>query len=182
MRNKDLLNSPADWISPTTEAGQNYSHNPPPSDGKKVIISDTDHLAGVLENPTQGWVWKSFLRGHNPILMDVIQNTSPGYDKEWNRLNRPGLAEARVAMGQTLRFAKRVDLLKMVPSVESASTRYCLVNAGVEYLVYFPFDDLRKKEKILQHVRIMDNKIWVDLSGVSGPFHISGLTRRPVRR
>lgn len=172
MRNKDLLNSPADWISPRTEAGQNYSHNPPPSDGKKVIISDTDHLAGVLENPTPGWAWKSFLRGLNPILMDVLQNTAPGYDKEWNRPNRPGLAETRVAMGQTLRFARRVDLSKMVPSVELASTRYCLANAGVEYLVYFPFDDLRKREKILQRVRIIDNKISVDLSGTSGSFRI----------
>ena len=172
VRNKDLLSSPAAWISPTTEVGQNYSHNPPPADGKKVIISDTDHLAGVLENPTPEWAWKSFLRGLNPILMDVLQNTSPGYNKEWNRPNRPGLAETREAMGQTLKFARRVDLSKMVPSIELASTRYCLANAGVEYLVYFSFDDLRKREKILQRVGIMDNKISVDLSRASGPFHI----------
>jgi len=42
--------------------------NPPASAGRKVIITDTDHYA-----PGQGdalWAWKSFLRGHHPILMD----------------------------------------------------------------------------------------------------------------
>ena len=33
-----------------------------------MIVTDTDHYA-----PGQGdalWAWKSFLRGHHPILMD----------------------------------------------------------------------------------------------------------------
>jgi len=51
LTNDDLFNSPADWISPkSAEPGQNYSYNPPPSVGKKVIISDTDHLWGILSN------------------------------------------------------------------------------------------------------------------------------------
>ena len=39
-----------------------------PRDGRKVVITDTDHYA-----PGRGdalWAWKSFLRGHHPILMD----------------------------------------------------------------------------------------------------------------
>jgi hypothetical protein len=172
MRNRDLFNSPADWVSPVTEPGQNYSYNPPPATGKKVIISDTDHLAGILENPTPEWVWKSFLRGLNPILMDVLQNRIPGYDQKWNDPNRLGLTETRLAMGQTLKYASRVDLTRMVPSVELASTQYCLANPGVAYLVYLPFDDLRKREKILQRVGVMDSKLWVDLFGASGPFRV----------
>ncbi len=174
LTNSDLLNSPADWISPRSlEPGQNYSYNPPPANGKKVIISDTDHLAGVLEDPTPEWVWKSFLRGLNPILMDVTQNRAPGgFQAKWNEINRPGLAETRRAMGQTLRYANRVNLAKMVPLVELASTNYCLANAGEEYLVYLPFDDVRKREKILQLIKTMDSKIWVDLFGVSGLFRI----------
>ena len=42
--------------------------DPPIADGGKVIIADTDHFA-----PGGGdalWAWKSFLRGHHPILMD----------------------------------------------------------------------------------------------------------------
>ena len=40
----------------------------PPADGIKVIITDaptTTHLVRAMP-----WAWKSFLRGHNPILMD----------------------------------------------------------------------------------------------------------------
>lgn len=173
MRNADLLNSPADWISPVTEAGQNYSYNPPPASGKKVIISDTDHLAGILENPTPQWVWKSFFRGLNPILMDVLQNRVPGYNQKWNEPNRPGLAETRRAMGQTLSYANRVDLGKMVPLGELSSTRYCLANPGVEYLVYLPFDELRRRERILNLIGITDTKIWVDLFKTSDLFRVT---------
>ncbi|MHC4400345.1 MAG: DUF6298 domain-containing protein [Planctomycetota bacterium] len=64
--NRALFDSPADWISPNHEGG--YRDNPPAADGKKVILSDTDHLWGIGGN--QAWVWKSFLRGMNPIFMD----------------------------------------------------------------------------------------------------------------
>jgi hypothetical protein len=173
IKNSDLFNSPAEWISPRScEPGQNFSYNPPPSTGRKVIISDTDHLWGVLSDPSSDWVWKSFFRGMNPILMDVLQNVAPGIKEKWNEANRPGLAEARLAMGQTLKYANRVNLLKMVPRLEIASTKYCLANPGVEYLVYLPFSDIGKRERILERIGILDNKIWVDLYGISGTFCI----------
>ncbi|OGW54058.1 MAG: hypothetical protein A2Y81_13150 [Nitrospirae bacterium RBG_13_43_8] len=177
--NYDLFNSPADWISPrSSEPGQNYSYNPPPATGKKVIISDTDHLWGVLSDPTPEWVWKSFLRGLNPILMDVLQNRGPAPTERWSDPNRPGLALTRLAMGQTLKYANRVDLLRMVPRIELASTKYCLANAGVEYLVYLPFGDIRKRERILQNIGIIGRKISVDLFGVSGTFRIEWFNPR----
>jgi hypothetical protein len=43
-----------------------WLEDPPAADGGKVVISDTDHYA-----PGNGdalWAWKSFLRGHHPIL------------------------------------------------------------------------------------------------------------------
>ena len=43
-RNEDLFNSPADWISPGNKGG--WRKNPPPADGRKVVIVDTDHLWG----------------------------------------------------------------------------------------------------------------------------------------
>jgi hypothetical protein len=167
LSNKDLFDSPAEWISPRSEVDQNYSYHPPASLGQKVIISDTDHLGGVLEDPSAGWVWKSFLRGMNPILMDVLQNKSPGYDQEWNRPNRRGLQEARVAMGQTLRYARRVNLAEMVPAGGLASTGYCMANSGVAYLVYLPFGDIPRAERILRRLGI-GNRLMVDLSGASG--------------
>ncbi len=60
----DLLRSSADWISPSNSGGD-YRENPPPADGKKVVLTDTDHLWGEGGNP--GWVWKSFTRGLHPI-------------------------------------------------------------------------------------------------------------------
>jgi hypothetical protein len=121
--NSVLFDSSADWISPNSEGG--YRDNPPAADGSKVIISDTDHLWGVGGDRT--WVWKSFVRGLNPIYMDPL-------DADTNREN------ARRAMGDTLIYAKRMGLASMAPRDDLAFTTYCLANPGVEYLVYLPLD------------------------------------------
>jgi len=102
--NAELFDSPADWISPNPEGG--YRDNPPVADGSKVIISDTDHLWGI--GGSQSWVWKSFLRGLNPIYMDP-------YDDR-------GDESVRLSMGRTLMIANRIDLVSMLPHSELAST------------------------------------------------------------
>lgn len=63
----DALASPAEWVSPDRDDGP-FKTDPPAWDGKKVSLLDTDHLWG--HGGTASWVWKSFTRGHNPILMD----------------------------------------------------------------------------------------------------------------
>ena len=80
--NAALLASPADWISPNATGG--YKENPPAADGCKVILSDTDHLWGM--GGTQAWVWKSFLRGLNPLFMDPYTDVRFGgtYDLRWD--------------------------------------------------------------------------------------------------
>ena len=90
--NDPLFSSPADWISPGYDdeiftggrhpmapgsPASRWFDNPPASDGTKVVITDTDHYA-----PGKGdalWAWKSFLRGHHPILMDfgIIDGVNP---------------------------------------------------------------------------------------------------------
>ena len=90
--NDPLFKSQAEWISPgyddeifaegrhPMEPASPPSHwfaDPPANDGRKVVITDTDHYA-----PGQGdalWAWKSFLRGHHPILMDfgIIGGVNP---------------------------------------------------------------------------------------------------------
>ncbi len=132
--NEALFNSPAEWISPNPDGG--YRTNPPPADGRKVVINDTDHLWGIGGN--QAWVWKSFLRGHNPIFMDPYcstlfrrQGAEPGeLDKTWDPIRR--------SLGYTRRFAERMNLAKARPLPHLASTRYCLAVPGEEYLVYLP--------------------------------------------
>ena len=127
--NQALFDSPADWISPNPEGG--YRDNPPVSTGDKVIVTDTDHLWGIGGN--RKWVWKSFLRGLNPIFMDPYDGKvlEKGAGSEWAE-------DVRVAMGYTKRFADRMDLINAVPSTTVASSGYCLANRGKEYLVYIP--------------------------------------------
>lgn len=130
--NSTLFDSPADWISPNPDAGNgfNYRDNPPPADGRKVILTDTDHLWGIGGN--REWVWKSFLRGLNPLFMDPYKREilNQGSDNQWEPVRR--------ALGDTRRFADKVNLATMTPHVETASTGYCLANPGSEYLIYQP--------------------------------------------
>jgi len=159
--NQALFDSPADWISPNPAGG--YRDNPPAAAGAKVIITDTDHLWGIGGN--QAWVWKSFCRGMNPIFMDPcgppIESPTPASDRSaWidpltglSRLD-PKWDPVRLALGHTLRLARRMDLARAVPHDALASTGYCLAQPGVEYLVYAP----------------EGGDITVDLSGVEGTF------------
>ena len=126
-RNKTLFESPADWVSPNNEGG--YRDNPPAADGSKVIVTDTDHLWGIGGNAA--WVWMSFLRGLNPIFMDP-------YD---GKVLSKGFSETtaeriRKAMGHAFDWSRRVDLARLVPRPDLASSKHCLANPGVEYLVY----------------------------------------------
>ena len=145
--NDPLFNSPADWISPgfddqdvPTFPGGRASRwyvDPPASDGTKVIISDTDHYAPGLGDAL--WAWKSFLRGHNPILMDfgIIDVVNP-LDSSLGVPAYESFAPARYAMGDTLRFAERMALIAMEPRGDLSSTGYVLANPGEEYLVLQP--------------------------------------------
>jgi len=136
-KNETLFKSPADWISPNNEGG--YRDNPlrlRRTDGRKVILNDTDHLWGIGGN--QAWVWKSFLRGHNPIFMDPYDGVVLGekFDPKWDPIRR--------SMGYTRMYAERMNLAAMSAKGghnDLSSTKYCLANPGVEYLVFKPASD-----------------------------------------
>jgi hypothetical protein len=118
-RNSDLFDSPADWISPNRHGG--YMTSPPPGDGRKVVVVDTDHLWGI--GGGRDWVWKTFTRGLHPIYMDPLDDS-------------PLHQGARQAMGDVLRFAKRIDLAAALPETE-----YCLANrtpGAEQFLAYLP--------------------------------------------
>ncbi|MBE7529425.1 MAG: fibronectin type III domain-containing protein [Ardenticatenaceae bacterium] len=130
--NSVLFNSPADWISPN-----NY-FDPPVSDGSKVIISDTDHIWGI--GGDREWVWKSFVRGHNPIFMDPY-NCSPVWPPNPCNPNDPVWVSLRLNMGYARAYADRMNLAAMMPRGDLCATQYCLANpvaSGAEYLVYLP--------------------------------------------
>ena len=151
-RNRDLFAGPADWVSPNPSTDvpkpYNYRDNPPPADGRKIVLTDTDHLWGI--GGDYRWVWKSLLRGLNPIFMDPYDGKVLGlrHPENWPALRR--------AMGDVLRLSRRMDLAAMTPQGDLASTGYCLANPakeGAAYLVYLP----------------EGGKATVDLSAAEGP-------------
>ena len=148
---------PAEWFSPTSQPNwwdkpevlkiEDYRQDPPPADGRRVSVPDTDHLWGHGGNPK--WVWKCFTRGHNPIFMDPWQGLYLGSTEEiapWSftggiskdQRDYPDWEPTRRAMGDTRRYAQRMNLAAMTPRPELASSRYCLANPGEEYLIYLP--------------------------------------------
>lgn len=119
--NKPLYDSPADWFAPGSLDG--FNNDPPPAQGGKPIMADTDHVFGIGGDAT--WIWKAFLRGSNTIFMDNL-----GTD-EWEE-------RIRVAMGKTREFALRMNLAATTPRGDLASTGYMLAHPGVTYLALNP--------------------------------------------
>ena len=157
LTNASLAAGSADWYSPVNQPNwwnrgdfayvEDYKLDPPPADGRKVSLPDTDHLWGHGGNPK--WVWKCFTRGHNPIFMDPWQGLYLGATEEvagWSftggiskdQRDYPDWEPTRRAMGDTRRCAAKIDLAKMTPHPELVSTRYGLADPGREYLIYAP--------------------------------------------
>jgi hypothetical protein len=123
--------------------GDPYSSNPPVASGAKVELLDTDHTwnnACIMgkERADHAWVWKSFLRGYNPIYMDPLDLSQPDGVFSYAKASAKAVALARPAMGHTRAYAEKMNLAAMTPRNELASTEYCLANPGHEYLVYLP--------------------------------------------
>ena len=110
ISNSLLLTNPGEWTSFAAmtydSPSDPYTSSPPASDGTRISILDTDHLGYSLfqKDPafTRAWVWKSFTRGHHPILME----DSTGFS---------GWAAGRSAMGHTQSYASRMNLAGMTP-------------------------------------------------------------------
>ncbi len=141
-RTKALFDSPADAISSPGLNGDEKKLFDFPQ--KKVIMARNEIYHSDAPVIDHTWVWKCFVRGFNPIVLDPyrdIRVQSP--DKpvpEYDRI--------RKALGQTLLFSKTIQLEKMIPHNELCSTGFCLANPGQEYLAYQP-----ESEKLF----------WVDL-------------------
>jgi hypothetical protein len=134
--NPALFASPADAVEPTTvPPDEDYQNNPPIADGKKVVLADSDHIDWHTTKPH--FIWKNFLRGNNPHIMDerVI-----GFDWAMGVVvpDDGGADAIRAAMGHTRTYADRIDLAGMAPQIRLCSTAYCLAKPGSEYLVYQP--------------------------------------------
>ena len=155
-RLSSMLVSPADWVSPGSGDDAAYQQDPPSWDGQKVSILDTDHVFGHGIN--YEWVWKSFVRGHNPVFMDPWMPHAPWPpDKLVNNPDNPDYEPARRAMGYTQALANRIDLAHMTPRGDLASNGFCLACPGEEYLIFQQNDR---------------GDFTVDLTGASGRFSV----------
>lgn len=108
------------------------------AEGRKVILTDTDHLWGI--GGDRQWVWKSFCRGLNPIFMDPWQPW-PEISALWKEINRsdyPAWEDVRRNMGYSRSYAERINLEEAFPSIVTSGTRYALVNPGKQILIYQP--------------------------------------------
>ncbi|MBN1669384.1 MAG: hypothetical protein JXR37_00010 [Kiritimatiellae bacterium] len=119
-----LLDSPADWVAPAYTYWD--TDNPPIPAAGKVVIADTDHFQGAQGD--RKLVWKAFLRGNHPIVLDNPDRADPDH------------AATRRAMGQTLACARKLDLAKMTPSdkPEDCSSTFLLYEPGRQYIAYQP--------------------------------------------
>ncbi|MHB1037607.1 MAG: DUF6298 domain-containing protein [Pirellulales bacterium] len=137
--NDDVLyRSPAAWVSPAAKL--------PTADGRKVVVNDTDHsyfwtgLKGDGVAAQRAWVWQNFTRGSQCLFMDPYLDPShdPGRNDPAGGKPDPYWDPLREAMGLTRQYAARMNLARMVPHGELASSGFCLADSGREYLVYLP--------------------------------------------
>jgi hypothetical protein len=125
--NEEMFQSAAEWISPAV-APEPYVTDPPAADGRKVLIPDTDHLEGRTPENMLPWVWKSFCRGMNILLMDDVCLTP---DEPWRNA-------VRRDMGACRQYSERMNLAEAVPCDDLASTKYCLSDKKSHFLVFLP--------------------------------------------
>lgn len=147
-----LYNSDADWVAPATRISPTESCGT----GKpscKVNINDSDHSYWEIwkDTPRQNrnYAWENFMRGNQVLFMDPylvyyprenrnlcaspIRGICSEPDKRWNNF--------RNNLGYILRYSRKLNLAKVAPRGDLASTGYCLAQtptAGAEYLVYAP--------------------------------------------
>lgn len=133
-----LAGSAADWVSPD---GDRYKTDPPPADGAKVSIVDSDHVWG-LGGQSVDWCWQVFTRGHNLWSMDSLKNPGiAGSPPSTNTSPEQAAAEdaAREGIRQTRMASEMVDLRGARSRGALCSTGFLLADpADGDFVAYAP--------------------------------------------
>jgi len=127
-----LLASPADCFAAagSWNSGAYRRKDPPANNTEKPGFVDMDHVSAGSNDP--GFVWSAFTRGYHFNLYDKPFESPDSEGTNWQQVRRN--------VGQTLVYAQQLDLAKVVPRPDLASTRFCLANPGQQYVVYQPDD------------------------------------------
>lgn len=128
IKRPELMASSADWIAPPVHANQYLKLAA--NDGAKISIVDTDHVDPLRSDYTRPW--RCFMQGYHFLLMDNYRDVRYGAPSQPD----PVFEAERRAMGVIRQLADRVDLARLKPQPELASTGYCLANPGVQYIVF----------------------------------------------
>jgi len=126
-----LAASEADWIAPRPD-GPVGRAAAEPADGAKVVVIDTDHINPWDAGDDPYWPWRAMMRGYHFIVMDGYMDARLGSPAE----PAPQFNEIRRQMGLCRVVAGQVDLARLTPSMEAASSEYALICPGTEYLVF----------------------------------------------
>jgi hypothetical protein len=126
----DLVKNPGVWLAPAWE-GNNVFLTDPPVERNKIVFNDTDHTL-AWDLPPVDWIWRAFTRGHNIILMDtyIPEEYAPRAGRQDH------IARLRRNLGYTIQYARRMQLIDMVPRGDLTSTGHALADPGDEYLVF----------------------------------------------
>jgi Family of unknown function (DUF6298) len=131
-----VFDSDADWISPVSRTLE--------SDGSKVVVNDTDHsyywsaLVSDGLAAQRAWAWTTLTLGAYPIFMDPYLEVWAGRNDPDGANVDPYWETLRNALGDTRRYAERIQLRYAVPSSSLCSTGRCLAIPGIQYLVFQP--------------------------------------------
>ena len=109
-----------------------------PATGAKVVIADTDHLCGVCGH--DDFPWSALTRGVNPLLMDLYDGKAIGLGALDGDERDPRWEIIRRRLGVTEELSQSLDMARLVPAGDLASTGYCLADLkrGTQYVVYLP--------------------------------------------
>jgi hypothetical protein len=133
-----LAGSAADWVSPD---GHDFKADPPPADGRKVSVVDSDHVWG-LGGQSVDWCWRVFTRGHNLLSMDSLRTpNTAGRPASTNTTPEQAAAEdaAREGIRQTRTASEMVDLRGTRSRGDLCSTGYALADpADGDFVAYAP--------------------------------------------
>lgn len=135
-RNTDLFGGPAEVVAPFSwraPGDERWEYDAPARHTGKVVFLDTDHLWGV--GGTVDWVWRSFMRGYQPLYMDPW-----GFD-HMDPLAPAGSEDVRRAMGAAAKLAAEIDLAVMTPRPDVTSTAFALYDGDRTAIVYQPYQD-----------------------------------------
>ena len=124
---RESADSPADVISVSGD-WSSYTTDPPVNNSNRPMIIDMDHVDPL--NNSRTIPWKAFTRGYHFTLYDRPFEKPEQEFSIWEN--------TRMNIGAVNSYAQRMDLAAMNPSTSVCSTSFCLVNPGIEYLIYQP--------------------------------------------